>query len=247
MGRDEARERGAMALFGEKYGDSVRVVSVPNVRAAESVELCGGTHVRRSGDIGLVRIVSEGSIAAGIRRVEAVTGAGLIEHTRRETDTLRRSSGLFKASPEQLEERIEAMQGEVKELRRKLEEAQGALAAGSLEQGKREWNGLAVLVAPVEGVPVKSLRDLAGKALKQGLDLVLLAVPEETATSYLAAVGPRGQQQGLRADGLVKALAAALKGKGGGNASFAQGRGEATSDARGALEQALGEAAATTS
>ncbi len=247
MGRDDAREAGAMALFGEKYGETVRVVSVPNARADQSVELCGGTHVTQSGDIGLIRIVSESSIAAGIRRMEAVTGQGLIEHVRGEGETLRRAAGLFKASPEQLEERISAAQAEVKDLRRNLEDLQGQQAEGTLEQGKREWNGLTVLVAPVTGVPVKSLRDTAGKALKQGLDLVLLAVPEESSTSYLAAVGARAQDQGLRADAFVKALAVALNGKGGGNASFAQGRGEASADVAGLLESTLEEVASTRS
>jgi alanyl-tRNA synthetase len=240
MPRSQAREQGAMALFGEKYGELVRVVRVPDpARGHDSVELCGGTHVRRSGDIGLLRILSEGSIAAGIRRIEARTGHGVIEHARATDEALRAAAALFKASPDSLRPRIEALQDELRATRGALDELRESTAAGRLQAARREWHGLQVVVTPVEGVPVKMLRDMAGDLLKRGCDLVLLAVPEESGTSLLAAAGPAAQKRGLAANALLSALAEALGGKGGGNAAFAQGRGGPAPDLAAVLQGAL--------
>ena len=235
MGRDEARQAGAMALFGEKYGDRVRVVRVPSANHDDSVELCGGTHVGRSGDIGLVRVVTESSIAAGVRRVEALTGQGVVRHLRSQGDLLARSAALFKASPEQLEERIEAAQAEAKALRKELEELRGRVALAQLDEAIREQDGLRLLTTTVEGVPVKTLRDLAQRFLKQGCDLVVLLAPEPGGTSFLAAAGKAAQERGYAADALIRALGTSLDGKGGGNPAFAQGRGKA----REGLDEAL--------
>jgi alanyl-tRNA synthetase len=245
MPRDQARQAGAMALFGEKYGEVVRVVRVPDAaRGQDSVELCGGTHVRRSGDIGLLHILSESSIAAGIRRIEAATGLGLAEHARASDEALRRAAALFKAAPDALVPRIEALQEELKSTRKALEELRTRTAGERLAAARREWNGLQVVVAPIEGVPVKTLRDMAGELLKAGCDLVMLAAPEEGATSVLVGAGPAAQKRGLQANALVGALAEALGGKGGGNAAFAQGRGGPARDLRAVLEGALASAAA---
>jgi len=240
MSRSEAREQGAMALFGEKYGERVRVVRVPDApHGLDSVELCGGTHVRRSGDIGLLRIVSEGSIAAGIRRIEARTGLGVIEHARAADEALHAAAALFKASPESLQPRIEALQEDLRATRKSLDELRESTAGARLSAARREWNGLQVVVTPVEGVPVKTLRDMAGDLLKRGCDLVLLAVPEENGTSLLAASGPAAQKRGLAANALLSALAETLGGKGGGNAALAQGRGGKAPDLPAVLQGAL--------
>ncbi len=243
MSRDAAREAGAMALFGEKYGESVRVVRVSNQRHGEdSVELCGGTHVIRSGDIGLFRLVDESSIAAGVRRVEARTGLGFVDLAREQDQRLQRSAALFKTSPELLTERIEALQAETKELRRELDGVRSDMAAERLDQGLRDWNGLRVLLASVSGVPVKKLREVAGDFVADRCDLVILAAPDDGGTSFLVAAGKLAQERGLKANDLVKSLGAAFGGKGGGNKAFAQGRGGAASDPEATLEAVLKEA-----
>ncbi|HZM01111.1 MAG TPA: alanine--tRNA ligase-related protein, partial [Planctomycetota bacterium] len=193
MPREEARAAGAIALFGEKYGEVVRVVRVPAAGAGpESIELCGGTHVLRSGDIGLLRIVAEASVAAGIRRIEARTGLGALGALREHDRLLRQSAALLKAAPEQLAERVAALQEELRSVRRDLEELRSRMAGERLATAVRPWNGLQVLVAAVEGIPVKTLRELAGDWLRK-VDLVLLAAPEGEATSFLAAAGPAAQ------------------------------------------------------
>jgi alanyl-tRNA synthetase len=247
MSRDQARTAGAMALFGEKYGDVVRVVSVPASGAGpRSIELCGGTHVRRAGDIGLLRIVSEGSVAAGIRRIEARTGLGTLATLRESDRLLRASSALLKAAPEQLAERLAALQDELKTARRELEELRSRTAGERLAAAVRPWNGLTVLVSTVQGIPVKTLRELAGDWLRK-VDLVLLAAPEGDAASFLVASGPGAQKKGVKANALVAALAAALGGKGGGSADFAQGRGRAAPDLQKLLDESLDAAVAARS
>jgi alanyl-tRNA synthetase len=244
MSRDEARELGAMALFGEKYGDVVRVVRVPEpAHGQDSVELCGGTHVHRSGDIGLMRLVSEASIAAGVRRIEARTGQGVLELTRDQDDALKASAALFKASPEDLGERIASLQDELKSTRRELEALRGRMAKERLTAGVREWRGLKVLVTSVEGLPIKSLRDLASEFLGSGCDLVMLGVPEGDSTGFLVAAGDGAREAGLEARALVSALGEALGGKGGGSPSFAQGKGGTVEDLPAVLDRILEEAA----
>jgi alanyl-tRNA synthetase len=245
MARDAARQAGAMALFGEKYGEVVRVVRVPDPgRVADSVELCGGTHVLRSGDIGLLRIVSESSIAAGIRRIEARTGLGVLREARAADETLRAAAALVKATPEALPARVAALQDELKSARKELDEVRGRSAASSLAAARREWNGLQVVVTPIEGVPVKTLRDMAGELVKGGCDLVMLAVPEDGGCSLVVAAGPAAQKRGLSANALLSTLTEALGGKGGGSAALAQGRGGASKDLAGVLAGALQSAAA---
>jgi alanyl-tRNA synthetase len=205
----------------------------------DSVELCGGTHVTRAGDIGLLHIVSESSIAAGIRRIEARTGLGLLQLMRSEEELLKRTAALFKTTPDRLAERIGSLQDELKSTRRELDEARERLAGQRLAAAQRDWNGLHVVVAAVDGLPAKTLRELSGDYLKRGCDLVMLGVPEGGGSSVLVSAGPAAQKRGLAANALVAALGEALGGKGGGSASFAQGRGRAVPDLQGVLEGVL--------
>ncbi len=239
MSRDAARELGAMALFGEKYGDVVRVVRVGNPRGKESIELCGGTHVLRSGDIGMLRITTETSIAAGIRRIEARTGTGVLELLREDAERLRRSAALFKASPDTLEERIATTQGELKTVRKELEELRAEMVQAKLAGAVTDRDGLSVMATSVSGVPVKALREIAGDAVKSRCDLAVLAVTEPDGTSFLVASGKAAQAAGLGARDLVQRLCEALDGKGGGNAAFAQGRGKAHDDVEALLDEVL--------
>ncbi len=241
MSLGEAREQGAIALFGEKYGDRVRVVRVPGAGApgGDSVEFCGGTHVGRSGDIGLLKILSEGSVAAGIRRIEARTGLGVIDHLRHEEGVLSRSAALFKSSPDRLEERIDATQAEVKSLRKELAAARAQMAEANLASSIRDWHGLRAVVGTLEGLPVKMLREIAGDYAKRQADIVVLAIPEDETTSYIVALSKAGVARGLSAKTMVDELAAAFGGKGGGNPTFAQGRGGAHDDVLGVLESVL--------
>jgi alanyl-tRNA synthetase len=198
----------------------------------------------RSGDIGLLRIVSEGSVAAGIRRIEARTGTGLIELLREEEATIRRASALFKTSPEHLEERISGALDELRTTRRELEALRERTARETLLSSVREQDGLRVLVTVVEGLPLKPLRELCGELVRQDCDLVMLAVPEDGATNYLVSVGRPAQERGFDAKELVGALAKALGGKGGGSKGFAQGRGGPHDDLPAVLRGVL-EASAT--
>ncbi|MFT7462249.1 MAG: alanyl-tRNA synthetase [Pseudohongiellaceae bacterium] len=242
MNRDEARTLGAMALFGEKYGERVRVVAVPGCgEITDSVELCGGTHVTRSGDIGMLRILTESSVASGVRRIEARTGQGVLESLRSNADVLAQAAALLKTTPDDLGERIRSSQSELKELRKQLEALRGRMADIELAAGRREWNGLQILVAPATGVPAKQLRELAGSFQKDGCDLVLLASPDGDSTHFLAAVGDAAQAAGIAANQLVSALATALGGKGGGKRDFAQGRGGPADDLQGLLNRVIEE------
>ncbi len=245
MPRDEARALGAMALFGEKYGEVVRVVRVPDsAHGRDSVELCGGTHVTRSADIGMLRIQSEASVAAGIRRIEARTGLGALALARQEESTLRGAAAMFKTSPELLAERIAALQEELKATRRDLDELRDRTAADRLSGSVRTWNGLQVLVAAVDGLPVKKLRELSGEYVKRGTDVVLLGVPEASGTSVLVSCSAAAQKAGLPANALMATLGEALGGKGGGNAAFAQGKGGVVTDLVAVLNAALESSAA---
>ena len=239
MTRDAARDLGAMALFGEKYGDVVRVVQVPGQHGRDSLELCGGTHIARSGDIGMLRITSETSIASGIRRIEARTASGVLKILRDDSGRLARAAALFKASPEALEERIASLQAELKIARKELDGSRADMVKARLAESVQEREGLRVLATVVSGVPMKNLREIAGGAVKGSCDLALLGTAEGGGTSFLVASGKAAQAAGLPAREIVERLCAALDGKGGGNASFAQGRGKAHEDVQSLLEEAL--------
>ncbi|MSP62549.1 MAG: alanine--tRNA ligase [Myxococcales bacterium] len=233
---DEARRSGAVALFGEKYGDTVRVMRI----GSRSIELCGGTHVRRAGDIGLFKIVAEIGIAQGVRRIEAVTGAGALDYVRRIEAELGRAGGALRGSPFEVAAKVEKLQKELREREREVEELRHKLAAGGgrdLLAGAREIDGVRVLAARSDIGDPKALREVAvelREKIKSGI-VVLGGVAEgkvalvATVTSDLVGRYHAGK--------LVAALSAAVGGKGGGRPDLAQGGGTETGALDAALEQ----------
>ena len=235
MPLDDARERGAAALFGEKYDDDVRVVDMGGF----SLELCGGTHVTRTGDIGLFRIVSESGIAAGIRRIEALAGDAALKYALDQSASLARLARLFRTNPGEIEDKASEMQRRLKELERKVEQLQAQLATGGsadqFDEQIQEVNGTNLLVARHDGVAVKGLRVMLDRLRdKLGSGVVVIGGVHEGKVTLLAGV-TRDLVDTYHAGRLVSVLAPMVGGKGGGKADMAQGGG---SDAS-ALDAAL--------
>ncbi len=225
MPLDEAKRSGAVALFGEKYGDRVRVVSVH----PESTELCGGTHVRRTGDIGLFKIASEASIASGVRRIMAFTGSGALNYIREMEHQIKGAAELLKSSPKELLKRIEATQKRIKELERKAEEAAVRANSGSsgeaLEQS-REVNGMKILTRQVEPADAKVFRGLADQLrdrLRSGI--VAIGGGKDGKAMILVAATPDVVARGFSAAELIREMAKEIGGSGGGRADMAQAGG----------------------
>jgi len=233
MAYDEAVAGGAMALFGEKYGDVVRVLDIGFSR-----ELCGGTHVARTGDIGLFKIVSEGGVAAGIRRVEAITGRNALAWVQRTRETLDQAAGLLKTQPAELPERIQALQQQTRQIERELERLQDKLAAAAgsdLAAQAVDVAGVKLLATRLAGVDPKALRGMVDQ-LKSKLPgaVILLAAVADDKISLVAGVSPELTAR-VKAGDLVSAVAVQVGGKGGGRPDMAMGGG---SDV-GALDGAL--------
>ena len=220
----EAIEQGAIGLFGEKYGDEVRVVSFGQV----STELCGGTHARATGDIGLLKIVSETGIAAGVRRIEALTGLGALAWLREQERTLRRIGETLRVPPAEALQRVERLLEERREKEREIEKLRKARrGAGSqdLASQARSIDGTQVLAARADGVAGKDLRELVDELRgKLGSGIVLLAAEAEGRVSL--ALGVTKDLTGrFKAGDLVREVAAVVGGKGGGRPDFAQAGG----------------------
>ena len=233
MSMDEAMQAGAMALFGEKYGERVRVVNI-----GFSTELCGGTHVERAGDIGLFKIVSESGIAAGVRRIEAVTGDAALALIEEEEQRLAQIATLLKSDLHSVDKRVaqlveheRELEREVKALKRKL----ASQASGDLADRAVAVGDLRVLAAALEGADPKSLREMADRLRQQlGKAAVVLATVDGGKVSLVAAV-TKGETDRLKAGELVNFVAARVGGKGGGRPDMAMAGGN---DPAG-LEQAL--------
>ena len=225
MPYDDAVAAGAMALFGEKYDDEVRVLSIGDF----STELCGGTHVGRAGDIGLLRIVSEGGVAAGVRRIEAVTGEEALDHAAASETTLRQIAALVRGSPADAEEKVRQLLDRQKKLERDLAALKSRLASGQgvdLAASAVEVAGVKVVAAEVPGADAKSLRE-AVDALKAklGSAIIVLGAPTEDGKVLLVAGVTADLVGKAKAGELVGAVAAKLGGKGGGRPDFAQAGG----------------------
>ena len=233
MAYDEAVAGGAMALFGEKYGDVVRVLDIGFSR-----ELCGGTHVARTGDIGLFKIVSEGGVAAGIRRVEAITGRNALAWVQQTRSTLDQAAGLLKTQPAELPERIQALQQQTRQIERELERLQDKLAAaaGSDLAGQAvDVAGVKLLAARLAGVDPKALRGMVDQ-LKSKLPgaVILLAAVADDKISLVAGVDPSLTNR-VKAGDLVGSVASQVGGKGGGRPDMAMGGGTDVAALDGAL------------
>ena len=235
MSYDDAIESGAMALFGEKYGDKVRVLRLGDF----SVELCGGTHVNRTGDIGVFKIIHEGGVASGVRRIEAVTGKGAMDWIDANQRTLNELAGMLKSPPDQAAAKIEQLLRANKDLDKKLATARHALFTGeSSEQDDyvREISGIKVLATKVVDVDAKVLREAVDRAKDKLQDAVVVLGSVHDGKVRLAAGVTKNNTDKIRAGDLVKFVAEQVGGKGGGRPDFAQAGGTDPSKLDAALE-----------
>ena len=230
---DDAKAAGATAMFGEKYGDEVRVITVGGF----SMELCGGTHVARTGDIGLFRITTEGGVAAGVRRIEAQTGTGALRVVREQSAALDAATAALRVRPDELGAAVQKLQDDTKALRKELEDERkraALAAAGDMLSGAREVGGIKVLAA--ESDDVKGMREQADKLRDQlGSGVVVLGARPGGKKAILLVAVTQDLVGRLHAGKLVGKLAEKVGGRGGGRPDFAQAGGP---DA-GALPQAL--------
>jgi len=225
MDLDEAKASGAMALFGEKYDEKVRVVTM----GPFSVELCGGTHVTRTGDIGLFKITSEAGIASGVRRIEAVTGEQALEVVQSQQATLASLSGLLKTDSQNVLDRVVSLQNQTKELEKALNSAKQKLASqqgADMLSNAVEINGVKVLVANLEGVEAKSLRSMMDDIKNRiGEGIVVLGVANDAKVNLIAGV-TKNLTGKVKAGELVNFVASQVGGKGGGRPDMAQAGGD---------------------
>ena len=224
MDMESARNTGAMALFGEKYGDVVRVLRI----GSDSVELCGGTHVQRAGDIGLFKIVYEGGIASGVRRIEAVTGETAVKRFIDSENTLDSAAQKLKANRDDLLPRLEQLQLSNRSLEKELEALKSKLASqtgGNLAGQAQDIGGIKVLAAMLDGANVKTLRETVDQLKnKLGAAAIVLASHEGDKVSIIAGV-TKGETDRIRAGDLANHVAVQCGGRGGGRPDMAQAGG----------------------
>lgn len=249
MPLSDAKARGAIAMFGEKYGSEVRVLDLPGV----SMELCGGTHVNNTAEIGVFKIVSESGVAAGIRRIEAVAGPSVLDYLNVRDVIVKDLSDRFKVKPEEIPDRITALQNELKATQKQLEATKSQLALAKADGLLAEAEAIGnfkVLVAQMEGVDPESLKT-AAEQLQQKLQegaVLLASVPEPGKLSFVAAFSPGVVKQGLQAGKFVGEIAKICGGGGGGRPNLAQAGGrdasklpEALAEAKNQLKASLGQ------
>jgi len=225
MGMQEALDFGAMALFGEKYGENVRVLKMGDY----STELCGGTHVTRTGDIGVFKITSEGGVSSGVRRIEAVTGQGALDYIAAEEASLHEAAALLGGNAGDVVDKIRQLGERQKKLERELESLKAKQAAGAtadLGAGAVEVNGIKILAARLEGFDAKALRDAIDRLKQQLGDAVIVLAGAQDGKVALVA-GVNGSAMGkVKAGELLAHIASQIGGKGGGRPDLAQGGGE---------------------
>ena len=238
MSVDEAKKSGAMALFGEKYGEKVRVVNMGEF----SVELCGGTHVKNTSAIGLFKIISETGIAAGVRRIEALTGAAVMAHFNQIEETLHAAAKEAKTEPDKLVSKIASLHAELKELHSENEKLKCKLAndsLGDVSSKVKQVNGVNVLAISVDNVDMNELRNLGDKLKGEiGEGVVVLASAIGTdKVSLIAMATDEAMKKGAHAGNLIKAIAAKVGGGGGGRPNMAQAGGKNPAGIADALEE----------
>ena len=236
---DDAIASGAMALFGEKYGDKVRVLRLGDF----SVELCGGTHVDRTGDIGVFKIVSEGGVASGVRRIEAVTGGGALAWIDDKQRTLNDLAGLLRSPPEQAATKVQQLLKRSKELEKELLAAKQALVAGPAtdrSDNVQEIGGIKVLAIRMDGADAKTLRDAVDRFKDKLQNAVVVLGSVDDGKVRLAAGVTKNNVDRIRAGDLIKPVAELVGGKGGGRPDFAQAGGNDASKLDTALESVPG-------
>ncbi len=234
MHYDEAIESGAVALFGEKYGDEVRVLKFGDF----SVELCGGTHVGRTGDIGIFKISSEGGVASGVRRIEAVTGKGAVEWVDEQQKSLQEIAGLLKSQPDQIGNKVGQLLKRNKELEKELAAAKQALITGGSNdhsENVEDIGGVKLLVSRIDGADAKTLRDAVDRYKDKLQSAIVVLGSVDDGVVRLAAGVTKDNTDRVKAGDLIKPIAQQVGGKGGGRPDFAQAGG---SDAA-ALDSAL--------
>ena len=226
MSIDEAKKTGAMALFGEKYGDSVRVVSMGDF----SKELCGGTHVKHTGDIASFKILSESGVAAGVRRIEAITGSNVLAYYKNLEETLNQAAAAAKTQPALLVEKITKLQADNKALSTELDSLKSKMAKdslGSVLDSVVEVKGVKVLAAKVPGVDMNGLRDLSDNLCeKMGGGVAVLISEADGKVSLVAKATDDAIAKGAHAGNLIKAIAPIVGGGGGGRPNMAQAGGK---------------------
>ena len=239
MAFDEAKQKGAIAMFGEKYDDVVRVIDVPGV----SMELCGGTHVNNTAEIGLFKIISETGISSGVRRIEAVAGSAVLEYLNLREKIVRDLSNQLKAQPEEVPQRIQTLQSDLRNTQKQLEAVKQELALAKSDQLLTDAETVGefqILVTQVEEMDAKALQT-AAERLQQKLGeaaVVLGSVPEAGKVSLVAAFSPKVNEKGLQAGKFIGGIAKLCGGGGGGRPNLAQAGGKDASQLPEALSTA---------
>lgn len=238
MDIESAQKTGAVMLFGEKYGETVRVLDIGSSR-----ELCGGTHVQRTGDIGLFKVVAEGGVAAGIRRIEAVTGANALAYLQQLESTVQHAAGALKAAPTELNGRVAQVLEQVRSLEKEVAQLKGKLASSQgddLVAQAVDVNGTKVLAARLEGADAKALRDTMDK-LKDKLKSAAIVLASVDGAKVQLAAGVTADRMGkVKAGELVNFVAQQVGGKGGGKPDMAMAGGTDASKLAGALSSVQG-------
>ncbi|HLZ19937.1 MAG TPA: alanine--tRNA ligase, partial [Smithellaceae bacterium] len=221
---EDALKTGATAVFDEKYGATVRIVRMGEM----SMELCGGTHVERTGDIGLLKVIHESAIAAGVRRIEAVTGREALAHVQKAEEELKRTAGLFKAAQSEVYDRTEKLLKQTRELEKEIEALKGKLAAnasGDLMSQVQEIAGVKVLAAEVSIADAKTLRDFGDKLRDRLVSGVILLASKADDKALLLCMVTKDLANKFHAGNIIKELAPLVGGKGGGRPDMAQAGG----------------------
>lgn len=235
----QAREKGAIAMFGEKYGDVVRVIDFPGV----SMELCGGTHVSNTAEIGLFKIISEAGVASGVRRIEAVSGQAVLDYLNVRDKVVRDLGDRFKAKPEELPNRITNLQNELKDTQKQLAALKSELAIAKSDQLLAQAESIGefkIIVAQLGDVDTEALKT-AAERLQQKLGnsaVVLASIPEPDKVSLVAAFSPEVNKKGLQAGKFIGGIAQICGGKGGGRPNLAQAGGRDANKLDSALQSA---------